>query len=97
MVIILHVTRHLQMGLPAAPPYVDPVTQKAYLFDLTTGQIMELRVPTTVVERLTAQQILGIGLTVSSQGRKATNSAPPRTETKGDTPGGRQTLTTSDK
>jgi hypothetical protein len=58
---------------------------------------MELRVPSTITERLQAQQQLGIGMMANAQGRKATNEEPPHTETKGDKPGGRQTLSTSHK
>ena len=75
----------------------DPTSGKTYLVDLIGGQILELRVPTTITERLQAQQLLGIGMVANAQGRKATNEEPPKTETKGDKPGGRTTTTTSRK
>ncbi len=83
-----------QMQMPA--PFTTPDGRQLIL-DPQSGQILELRIPTTITERLQAQALLGIGLTTNSQGRKASNEAPPRQETKGDKPGGRQTLTTSDK
>lgn len=86
----------MQMGGPI-PQYTDPVTGRTFVLDPASGQIQELRVPNTITERLQAQQLLGIGLTVSPQGRKASGQAPPKTETKHDEPGGRQTTTESRK
>lgn len=83
------------MGLPPAP-FLTP-DGRQLLLDPDSGQILELRIPTTITERLMAQQALGIGMAVNAQGRKATNEAPPKSETKSDKPGGRQTTTTSDK
>lgn len=77
-------------------PFTAP-DGRQFILDPMSLQIMELRIPTTITERLQAQALLGIGLTTNSQGRKASNEAPPKSETKGDKPGGRQTLTTSDK
>ena len=64
------------------------------ILDPMSGQIMELRAPLTITERLQAQQLLGIGLTVSSPGRKSSGEEPPKNETKSD---GRQTVTESKK
>jgi len=50
---------------------------------------MEIRIPVTITERLMAQQELGIGQQVSSVGRKATASAPPRV---GNAGGGRKVI-----
>ena len=61
------------------------------------GTILELRVPVTVTERLQAQSMLGIGQTENPAGRKATGQAPPQQETKNDQPGGRSTITESQK
>jgi hypothetical protein len=97
---MLQMQTMLASGMPpmgGPQPVTDPTSQKQYILDPMSGQIMELRVPTTIVERLQAQNLLGIGLTVSAQGRKATNEAPAHTETKGDRPGGRQTTSTSEK
>jgi hypothetical protein len=84
----------LQGQMPS--PYVDPASGKQYLLD-PSGQILEIRIPTTITERLQAQQMLGIGMVANAQGRKATNEAPAHSETKGDKPGGRQTISTSKK
>lgn len=81
----------------APPQYTDPTTQRTFTLDVGSGQILELRIPTTVTERLSAQALLGIGQTVNPAGRKATGGAPPRQETKGDEPGGRTTITESKK
>lgn len=63
-----------------------------YTMDPVSGQILEIRVPQTVTERLIAQQQLGIGLTESPAGRKASGQAPPQMEQKSD---GRTTVTES--
>jgi hypothetical protein len=86
----------IALGAPP-PPVTDPQTGQQYVMDPMTGQLMELRVPVTVLERLQAQQQIGLGLVISAQGRKATNAAPAHTETKNDRPGGRQTISTSQK
>jgi len=59
-----------------------------------SGQIMEIRVPTTVTERLMAQNLMGIGVAVNPAGRKASGGAAPEVEEKSD---GRTTVTESDK
>jgi hypothetical protein len=83
-------------GMMALPQYTDPGSGRT--FTLTQqGQIMELRVPVTVTERLQAQSALGIGQTENPAGRKATAQAPPQQETKNDQPGGRSTITESKK
>lgn len=64
-----------------------------YIPDPLTGQILEMRAPITVTERLQAQMLLGIGMTENPAGRKASGQAPPKTEDKGD----RTTVTESDK
>jgi hypothetical protein len=78
----------------ALPQYTDPQTQRTFTLDVASGQILELRIPTTITERLQAQQLLGIGLTANPAGRKATGQAPPQQETKSD---GRSTVTESEK
>jgi hypothetical protein len=78
----------------ALPQYTDPQTQRTFTLDVASGQILELRIPTTVTERLQAQQLLGIGLTQNPAGRKATGQAAPEQETKSD---GRSTVTESEK
>jgi hypothetical protein len=84
-------------GAMGLPQYTDPATQRTFTLDQASGQILELRVPVTVTERLQAQSTLGIGQTVNPAGRKASGQAPPSTETKNDEPGGRQTITESEK
>lgn len=93
--IILHAAMAEQQGLPPSP-FVDPQSGKQYL-PSPDGQVLEIRVPTTIVERLQAQQMIGIGMMANAQGRKATNQEPAHTETKNDKPGGRQTTSTSQK
>jgi hypothetical protein len=78
-------------------PIQDPTTGKSYIFDPMSGQILELRIPLTITERLQAQALLGIGMLANAQGRKASNEAPPHAEQKNDRPGGRQTISTSEK
>lgn len=85
------------VGGGAFPQYTDPETQRTFIMDTASGQLLEVRVPITVIERLIAQQQLGIGQTVSPAGRKASGQEPPRAETKNDEPGGRTTVTESSK
>jgi hypothetical protein len=87
----------LAAGGAAPPQYTDPQTGRTFLLDIMSGQLLELRVPVTVTERLQAQAMLGIGQTVSPAGRKASGGAPPKQETKNDEPGGRETITESEK
>jgi hypothetical protein len=84
-------------GAMGLPQYTDPSTQRTFTMDQASGQILEVRVPVTVTERLQAQSSLGIGQTVNPAGRKASGQAPPSAETKDDEPGGRQTITESKK
>lgn len=51
-----------------------------YTLNPQTGQILEIRPPMTITERLQAQQMLGIGMTTDPAGRKATGQAPPKQE-----------------
>lgn len=83
-------------GIPPQP-YVDPASKKQYLLDPASGQILEIRIPSTITERLQAQAMLGIGMTANSQGRKASNEEPAHAEQKNDKPGGRTTISTSKK
>ncbi len=70
----------LQAGLmiPGAPNTGDG----KYIIDPESGQLLEIRVPLTVTERLLAQAKLGIGMTINPAGRKAAGDAPPRIQTK---------------
>ena len=81
------------MGGMPPPQYTDPDNGRTFTLDPESGQLLELRIPTTVTERLKAQSVLGIGQTVSPVGRKASAQAPPEQETKSD---GRTTMTESD-
>jgi len=87
----------MSTGAMGLPQYTDPATQRTFTMDPASGQILEVRVPVTVTERLQAQSALGIGQTVNPAGRKASGQAPPSSETKNDEPGGRQTITESEK
>ena len=89
-------TPEIMLGGGGPPQFTDPLTQKTFVLD-PSGQLMELRSPTTITERLMAQQMLGIGMIANAQGRKATNEKPASIESKGDRPGGRQTISTSQK
>jgi hypothetical protein len=81
-------------GAMPLPQYQDPASGRTFTLDQASGQILELRVPVTVTERLQAQAMMGIGQTVSPAGRKATGQEPPQQETKID---GRSTITESQK
>lgn len=81
-------------GSTGQPQPVQTPDGRAFIMDPLSGQILELRVPTTITERLVAMQQMGIGLTVSAAGRKSSGEAPPKSETKSD---GRQTVTESSK
>lgn len=63
-----------------------------YTLDPVSGQLLEIRVPQTVTERLIAQQQLGIGMAQNPAGRKASGQSSPKMEQKGD---GRTTVTES--
>ncbi len=88
------VAQGLMSGVMAPPQFTDPETGRTFALDPASGQILEIRIPTTVTERLQAQALLGIGQTVSPAGRKASGQAPPKQEEKSD---GRTTITESDK
>jgi len=97
---VMQLPNGLQMVLAGAmppPQYTDPMTNRTFTVDMQSGQIMEIRIPNTITERLSAQQMLGIGQTENPAGRKASGQAPPKQETKGDQPGGRTTITESKK
>ena len=81
---------------PTAPPqYTDPNTNRTYTLDPATGQIMEIRIPNTVTERLMAQNMMGIGVAVNPAGRKASGQESPQVEEKDG--GARTTVTESKK
>jgi hypothetical protein len=44
------------------------------------GQLLEVRMPSTITERLVAQQSMGIGMQPSPAGRKASAQQPPHDE-----------------
>jgi hypothetical protein len=81
-------------GAMPLPQYTDPASGRTFQMDPQSGQIMELRVPVTVTERLQAQAMMGIGQTVSPAGRKASGQEPPHQEEKSD---GRTTVSESKK
>lgn len=85
------VLQGMQAGM-APPQFTDPTDGRTYTLDVQSGQLLEVRLPITVTERLQAQAMLGIGQTVSPAGRKATGQQAPKSETKGD---GRHTITES--
>lgn len=83
---------------PLKPPTIEEVAESAmngenrFTLDPASGQILEIRSPMTVTERLMAQQLMGIGMTENPAGRKASGQETPREETKSD---GRSTVTES--
>jgi hypothetical protein len=87
------------------PPFADQLQMMAFLLSNPgkyvpgpNGEILEIRAPITVLERLQAQMLLGIGLTESPAGRKASGQQPPNQETKKTEDGGeRSTVTESRK
>ncbi len=80
-------------GQPMAGP---PQPPKKYTLDPMSGQVLEIRTPTTITERLQAQQMMGIGMTENPAGRKASGESMPQTETKKDETGApRQTVSES--
>jgi len=82
-------------GQPPAPPQFQSPDGRNFTLDPASGQIMEIRMPVTVVERLMAQAQLQIGLVSNSAGRKASGQAPPKMESKDG--GTRQTISESSK
>lgn len=58
---------------------------------------MEVRVPTTITERLIAQRVLGIEMATSPAGRKASGQKSPRLETKKDETGAPRTTITESR
>jgi hypothetical protein len=76
---------------------IDP-TGKYLLDPQRPGQVLEMRTPMTITERLIAQQMMGIGMTENPAGRKASGGDAPAPEQKSDGAGGtRQTITESKK
>ena len=87
------VMQMLLQGQPP-PPVQDPDNpDNTFVLDPQSGQILQVRLPITVTERLQAQSMLGIGQTVNPAGRKATAQRAPESETKSD---GRHTITESE-
>jgi hypothetical protein len=87
----------LQAGAAALGVQIPGMAPAKYIMG-PDGQILEIRVPMTVTERLMAQQMLGIGMTENPAGRKASGQESPKSETKSDGQGGqRQTTTESAK
>ena len=91
--------------LPPLQPVQDPrqlaegMLQGKYVMDpQQPGQVLEMRTPMTITERLMAQQVMGIGMTENPAGRKASGQATPQAEQKADGAGGsRSTITESRK
>jgi hypothetical protein len=77
-------------GMPSGSPAKYTIGQ--------SGEILEMRTPLTITERLLAQQVMGIGLTSNPAGRKASGQSSPQIEEKTDADGApRTTVTESDK
>ncbi len=80
----------LQIPNAGSPPPVPlpPIDPQPMMIDPMTGQPIppppEMRIPTTITERLQAQALLGIGMAASPAGRKASGNQPPELKQKGD-------------
>lgn len=90
--LVLQLMANAAQGMMQAP--LQTPDGKAYTFDPATGMLLEIRSPTTIVERLQAQALLGIGMVANSAGRKASGQESPEMEQKSD---GRTTVTESSK
>lgn len=92
MVTLLEIMEIPNVG--SYPPIWLPVigAEKEVNLKPGTQPPMEMRVPRTIIERLQAQQQLGLGQTVSPAGRKASGNAPPEVQAQ---PGGGTTVTES--
>lgn len=58
--------------------------------DPLSGQVMELRKPITITERLQAQQMLGLGMNESPVGRKASGQSSPGVEVQNNADGSKR-------
>ena len=88
----------MSTGAMGLPQYTDPATQRTFTMDPGLGpdpRSCASRSPSPSGCR--RSRSLGIGQTVNPAGRKASGQAPPKQETKDDEPGGRQTITESEK
>ncbi len=83
-------------GAMPPPTYEDPLTHRSFTLG-PNGQILEIRIPSTVTERLQVQsQIAGLGPPPqSAAGRPPSGAQPPHQELKNDQPGGRSTVAES--
>lgn len=96
--VITDITNQMAMAMdPAAGLSAMLTGQQPGKYSIgPNGQILELRIPMTITERLQAQQMLGIGMTTNPSGRKASGQESPQAETKTDEAGApRQTITES--
>jgi len=92
-----------KMMLPAQEQPSDPAELEQIALgmvpgknlDPMTGQVVELREPTTITERLQAQAMLGLGMNESPVGRKAAGAAGPEVQEK-PMPGGGRRITMSE-
>jgi hypothetical protein len=92
-VVVAEMMATQQAAMAGMPPPAPPKYSLG-----PTGEILEMRVPMTITERLLAQQLMGIGMTENPAGRKASGQASPEVEQKTDETGApRQTVTESDK
>jgi hypothetical protein len=89
----LEVQAELLKAMQALAAGMPPMPQKYTLGP--NGEILEIRTPMTITERLQAQQIMGIGMTENPAGRKASGQQSPKMESKDG--GERQTMTESPK
>jgi len=84
-------------GQPPPPPQFQSPDGRNFTLDPASGQIMEIRMPVTVVERLMAQAQLQIGMVQNAPGRKSSGQAPPKAEQRSDGQGGKRDLVSESK
>jgi hypothetical protein len=85
------------MGVVAPPSTIVGSNGQSYIPDPMTGSVLQVRVPTTITERLMAQMMLGIGMTGNPAGRKASGQESPKLEEKKDSSGASRTTMTESR
>lgn len=76
-------------GDPTAIPPVPP--DGKYLIG-PNGEVLEMRQPLTIIERLQAQQLLGLGVAEKGAGRPSSGQSEPHAESKSDPENGDRTV-----
>lgn len=82
--------QELIAGLIGDPTAIPPVPPTGKYILGPAGEILEVRQPLTILERLQAQAALGIGAAASDAGRPPTAQSEPHSEEKSDGKGGKR-------